>query len=386
MPNNEFSVAMTNVADELLRKHLLRPDGQEDLSLCLWTPSQGDRRLTALLHTPVLPEANDRQVHGNVSFNSQYVERAAKLAMEQKCGLALLHSHPFPGWQGMSYDDIAAESKWAGAIEALTDLPFVGLTVGSDGVWSARFWQHVAGRDFSEHWCRDVRSAGERLRVHFADRVAPPPVFHEMFKRTAVVWGEENHATLARLRIGIVGLGSVGSLVAEMLARMAMEHVTLIDFDEVQEHNLDRLVTATKKDIGRLKVDVTEERMLASSTAANIEIRKVPYSVVEEPGYRAALDCDVIFSCVDRPRARKILNHLAYAHLIPVVDGGIAVRFKNNEFNGVDWQLQTVGPSRPCLECIGQFNSDDAWTEEAGFFEDPSVLTEFTKRSRIQAK
>src|SRR5581483_7063815 len=230
-----------------------------------------------------------------------------------------------------------AESKWAGAIESLTDYPFVGLTLGTDGTWSARFWEHVSGRKFKERWCRNVRSAGERLRVSFADRVVRRPAFQEMFKRTIVVWGEKNHATLARLRIGIVGLGSVGSLVAETLARMGMQFIVLIDFDEVQEHNLDRLVTATRKDLNRLKVDVTEERMRESSTAAHIDIRKVPYSVVEERGYRAALDCDVIFS-------------------------------------GVDWQLQTVAPSRPCLECIGQFTSDDASTEEAGFMDDPSYL------------
>ncbi|HZQ20452.1 MAG TPA: ThiF family adenylyltransferase [Terriglobales bacterium] len=374
MPDPEFSVAMSNVADQMLQKFLLRPDGQEDLTLCLWTPSQGEFRQTALLHTPVLPEPADRQVHGNVSFNSSYIERAAQMAMQQQCGLALLHSHPGPGWQSMSLDDHIAESKWAGAIESLTDYPFVGLTLGTDGTWSARFWEHVSGRKFKERWCRNVRSAGERLRVSFADRVVRRPAFQEMFKRTIVVWGEKNHATLARLRIGIVGLGSVGSLVAETLARMGMQFIVLIDFDEVQEHNLDRLVTATRKDLNRLKVDVTEERMRESSTAAHIDIRKVPYSVVEERGYRAALDCDVIFSCVDRPRARKILNHIAYAHVIPVIDGGIAVRFKKGEFNGVDWQLQTVAPSRPCLECIGQFTSDDASTEEAGFMDDPSYL------------
>jgi molybdopterin/thiamine biosynthesis adenylyltransferase len=374
MPNSEFSVAMSNGTDEVLKGFLLRADDQEDLCFCLWTPSQGEHRLTALLHTPILPQVDERRLHGNVSFAATYIERAVRLATGQKCGLALLHSHPFPGWQGLSHDDTVAENKWAGIVETLTELPFVGLTVGTDGIWSGRFLQHVMRRRFKPQWCRNVRSSGKSLRAHFADSLAPRPAFREMFSRTVVVWGEENHGVLARLRIGIVGLGSVGGLVAEILARMGMQSIVLIDFDEVQTHNLDRLVTATTKDLRRLKVDVTEERMRDSSTAARIEITKVPFSVVEEPGYRAALDCDIIFSCVDRPRARKILNHIAYAHLIPVIDGGIAVRFKNKVFNGVDWQLATVGPSRPCLECIGQFNSDDASTEEAGFFESSSYL------------
>lgn len=100
----------------------------------------------------------------------------------------------------------------------------------------------------------------------------------------------------------------------------------------------------------------------------------IPFSVAERDGYTAALDCDVIFSCVDRPRARYILNHFAYAHLTPVIDGGIGVRFKNGEFAGVDWQLQTVAPGRPCLECVGAYNLGDVGTEVEGKLDDPSYL------------
>jgi predicted dinucleotide-utilizing enzyme len=55
--------------------------------------------------------------------------------------------------------------------------------------------------------------------------------------------------TLARLTVGIVGLGSVGSIVAETIARMGLERFVLIDYDEVQPHNLDRLLGAAEIDI-----------------------------------------------------------------------------------------------------------------------------------------
>ena len=374
MRNKELSVAFSGELDAAMQAFLIRDDGEEDLMFALWSPSNGSQRETALLHTPIYPIEGDRQRHGNVSFNPQYFERVCSQAISEKCGIAFLHSHPGPGWQGMSPDDIKAEKSMAGAVATLTELPLLGLTVGNDGTWSARMWNHIKGRKYERLWCHSVRSVGRHLRVSFNDSLLPKPKFRDLFRRTVTVWGQENHANLARLRIGIIGLGSVGSIVAETLARMGLERFTLIDFDLVESHNLDRLLGATEDDIGKLKVTVAKRQVKQSSTAAKQSITDISYSVVEKQGYRAALDCDVLFSCVDRPRARQILNHFAYAHLIPVIDGGIEVRFKNGNFSGVDWQLQTAGPSRACLECLGTFLPADASTEAAGKLDDPTYL------------
>src|SRR6266545_1115569 len=134
----EYSVAIAEPIDGALRTHLIRQDGDEDLAFALWSPSVGADRFTALLHTVVLPQDGDRQVHGNVSFNQRYFERACRIALTEGLGVAFLHSHPYPGWQGMSWDDVVAERRIAGPAGALTGLPLLGLTIGSDGAWSAR--------------------------------------------------------------------------------------------------------------------------------------------------------------------------------------------------------------------------------------------------------
>ena len=380
----ETSVAMPEILNEEVFKFLIKPDGGEDLLFALWTPSSGAQRLTALVHTPIYPAKGDRQRHGNVSFNPQYFERVCEMALKEKGGVAFLHSHIGPGWQDMSEDDIVAEQRMAGPVLALTEFPLLGMTSGTDGTWSARMWFYIRGRQFERAWCRSVRSVGQRLRVDIADHLVPRPEFHEYFRRTVTVWGEKNHETLARLRVGIVGLGSVGSIIAESLARMGLQYFVLIDFDVIRPHNLDRQLGATKADIGRRKIAVVERQIRRSATAATIEVRGIPYSVVEKKGYRAALDCDVLFSCVDRPRPRKILNHFAYAHLIPVVDGGIQVRFKNGKFSGVDWQLQTAAPGRPCLECLKAFDAGDAETEAEGKLDDPSYMKGLPQGHRLK--
>ena len=355
-------------------KHLIRGDREEDVLFSLWYPSRGATRHTALIHTPVFPELDDRQRHGNASFNPQYLERVCALAIQQKAGIAFMHSHPVPGWQAMSADDIVAEQKLAGAVSSLTELPLVGLTVGTDGTWSARFWEHIREKLYRKRWCHTVRSVGKHLNVSFNDTLVGRPRYQAEFKRTFTVWGPQNHARLARLKIGIVGLGSVGSFVAEQLSRMGFENLSLIDFDIIKVHNLDRTLSATREDVGRLKVSVINDLIKQSHTAKHIYVDCIPHSISEKEGYIAALDCDVLFSCVDRPRARRILNHLAFAHLIPVIDGGIQVRFKEQRFTGVDWQLQTASPGRPCLECLGVYCNADVATEIEGKLDDPSYV------------
>lgn len=384
MRNQEYSIAIPASLDADLLKFLIRHDKEEELLFALWVPSRGRRRLTALINKLIYPIEGDRQRHGNASFNPAYFERACKIAATEGTGIAFLHSHPGPGWQGMSKDDIRAEQKIMGAVAGLTDLPLAGMTVGSDGTWSARMWEHVEGKNYERIWCQSVRSVGEALRVNFNDDILPKPEYREVYKRTYTVWGESNHANLARLRVGIIGLGSVGSIVAETLARMGLQRFTLIDFDTVLQHNLDRLLGTTEEDIGKLKVSIAERQIRNSATAAQVDINVVPYSIAEEEGYNAALDCDVLFSCVDRPRARYILNHFAYAHLIPVIDGGIEVRFKHGEFSGVDWQLQTVAPGRPCLACIKAFDPGDVTTEIEGKLDDPSYLKGLSQDHRFK--
>src|SRR6266567_6122932 len=120
----ERSLAMTDSVNLALRDHLLKGDGEEDLMFALWSPSRGDLRFTSLIHTPILPRLADRQRHGNASFNPQYFERVCALAAAQPgCGIAFMHSHLGPGWQGMSDDDVRAELKIAGAVTGITDLP-----------------------------------------------------------------------------------------------------------------------------------------------------------------------------------------------------------------------------------------------------------------------
>lgn len=372
-----YSIALASETNKILRNHLVRADGQEDVCYALWNPGQGANRLTALVTDPILPNDGDRNVHGNASTTSDYLSRAIKAATAKRCGIVFLHSHPVPGWQGMSIDDINTERRQAITAKAATGLPLVGMTIGTDGAWSGRFWPKTAPKTYQRRWCENVRVLGENgLEVTFNDDLLAPPAFREELKRTVSAWGENAQQKLARLTFGVVGVGSVGSVVAESLARMGIQHIKLIDYDRVEQHNLDRLLHATVNDWKekRRKVDVVGAALLRNATAANPVIDMLPLAVTEDDGFREALDCDVLFSCVDRPWGRYVLNYIAYAYSIPVVDGGILIKVRKDRLKQASWKSHAVYCGRRCLDCNGQYDASFVEVERRGDLDNPAYI------------
>src|SRR5262245_10873593 len=282
----KYSAALSSDVHQQAVRHLVRQDGQEDLCFGIWYPSCGETRQTALIHHLLLPQRGERSVHGNVSFQPEYLQRALGEATAAGGGLAFLHSHPAPGWQAMSNDDVSAELKQAPAVRASTGLPLVGLTIGNDGALSGRFWDKIGPRKYERQCCETVRVCGDHLIVTYHPRLRPPLALQADLARTVSAWGEATQADLARLRIGIVGAGSVGFLVAEALARMGFSSLVLIDFDAVEVVNLDRLLFASRRDIGWAKVRVLADWLRTSATASNFTVATCEFGVTEPEGYQ----------------------------------------------------------------------------------------------------
>ena len=247
-----------------------------------------------------------------------------------------------------------------------TGLPLLGLTMGSDGAWSARFWQEPAlGRIAPSH-CTDVRRIGTRhTGADWHPDAYPPYARRPSLVRTIDSWGIDAQARLARTHVCVVGAGSVGSIVLECLVRTGFEEITVIDPDLVEDRNLDRLIYADRHCLGLRKAEVAATRLRAIATAQRPVIRPVPLSIRTERAYRLAADADVIVCCVDNAEAREILNHLAYANCLPLIDGGVLVESRERLLSA-KWRVHLVGPDMQCLRCRGQYTSGDARDERMG--------------------
>lgn len=369
-----LSAAMTADLDTQARDHLLRTDGQEDVCLALYSPSTGQTRSTAALTGVVLPRPGERSVHGNASFAGQYVVRAASEAAQNGLGIALMHSHPAgTGWQEMSGTDHDTEMSYARVAQTITGLPLLGMTIAGDTAWSARFWQE----DGRPRDAENVRVAGPILRLSWNDAVRPAPAPTAAQVRTVSAWGDTVQASLARLRVLVVGVGTVGLDLAIRLVQAGIQHVSVMDFDTVEVLNLDRLITASRLDAAlfRSKVYVALRAMRASATAAAPKLEGHELSVCKPAGLRAALDYDVIFSCVDRPWPRAVLNQIAYTDLIPVIDGGLAIDpFPHGGMRNATWRAHVITPGRPCMQCTGQIDGAQVARDRTGLLDDQTYI------------
>ena len=377
----KHDAVMTYEANQAATDHLLqhyqRGKRQEDLCFALWRSSTGLNRKTAIIYEVILPREGERNLTGNASFTHEYAGRAIFEARRQNAGLAFMHSHPNPGWQGLSYPDERAERIALAPPARATGHPLVGMTVGSDGYWSARFWEIENGKP-RHRWCEKVRLVGPKsYKLQFNDWIVRPSPRREVLKRTYDSWGAAAQNDISRMRVGIVGLGSVGCIVAETMARIGVRQLALFDPDRAEEHNLDRLLYGTAKDIGKLKVDLAKTRMELSATAEDVEIKAIPKSIKDRDTFNELMDCDIILSCVDRPVARDILNYVANAHLIPVIDCGVAIT-KNRKLDtleGAHWKAHIITPYHQCLRCNQQYNTGMVSAELDGSLDNPSYIS-----------
>ncbi|MBR4447667.1 tRNA threonylcarbamoyladenosine dehydratase [Methanobrevibacter sp.] len=119
---------------------------------------------------------------------------------------------------------------------------------------------------------------------------------NEKFSRTEMLIGNDGMKKLNDAKVAVFGLGGVGSFVCEGLARSGIGNFILVDFDKIDESNINRQLIATTKTIGKYKVDLMKERILEINPDANVEIYKEFYMedsktdiITEDLSY--AVDC-----------------------------------------------------------------------------------------------
>ncbi len=140
----------------------------------------------------------------------------------------------------------------------------------------------------------------------------------EKFSRTEMLIGNEGMEKLANAKVAVFGIGGVGSFVCEGLARSGVGNFVLVDFDKIDESNINRQLIATVKTVGKNKVDLMKERILEINPDANVEVHKEFYLADSETDI-ITQDLSYVVDCVDTIMAKIAIVCSCDALDVPVI-------------------------------------------------------------------
>lgn len=138
------------------------------------------------------------------------------------------------------------------------------------------------------------------------------------FSRTQLLLGEEAMEKLRNSTVAVFGIGGVGTFVVEALARTGIGNFALFDDDKVCLTNINRQLIATRKTIGRKKVEVMAERIQEINPKAKVTTHQVFYMPDNADEYDLT-GYDYIVDAVDTVTAKLELIVRAKANNIPII-------------------------------------------------------------------
>jgi ThiF family protein len=353
-------------------KHLRSHKTEQVIFLFLSGDVASDGAIFEVADHYIVPQEDlirESEFHAEVSEEAQ--ARVIKMASDKQLSLGEIHSHP------QSLEDAAfSPSDFEGFKEFVPHIwwrlkgkPYVALVFGRNS-FDALAWigdpEDPIGIESLEVGKQSLRSTGisaRRLR-ETKDRETA------RYSRQMMLFGEEGQAKIGKVRVVIVGLGGIGSHVAQQLAYLGVRHYVLIDEDTISRSNLNRLIGATESELGKKKVEVITRRLTAVQPEA--EVRTIDKSLLSREAYGAFVEAGVVFGCVDDDGVRLVLLELCCTYRRPYLDiatdapGGVS-------FGG---RMIFTGLGKGCPMCRQELDQE----EMQAFFETPEQRQE---RKRI---
>ena len=170
------------------------------------------------------------------------------------------------------------------------------------------------------------------------------------YNRHMALFGAAGQERIAATCAAIVGLGGLGSHVAQQLAYLGVVDFILIDADRLETSNLNRLIGAAPADVGADKVEVAARTIQAVQPEAKIVQAAAQFQARESAGELAR--ADMLFGCVDNDVARLELVRSASEHGLPYIDLASDVT-DTGEFGG---RILFAKDGERCLSCAGELD------------------------------
>lgn len=323
-----------------LMKHLFPGDHDEHGAVIIAGMAETDRGTRFLARDLILARDGIDYVPGTRGYralSTDFIARVSHRCVREKLCYFAVHCHGGTDRVSFSPDDTASHQRGYPALLDIMDGGPVGALVFAQNAVAGEVWRRADVTALDA-----MTIIGPNLRhLHAApplQRACADPVFD----RQSRLFGDRGQVALANAKVGIIGLGGVGSLVNQWLAHLGVGHIVGVDFDRLVSHNRPRVVGATPWDAGepltrsrfslirRLGARMAKRKVrVAERTAkcANPTIRYEPIigNVIDLEIARHLIDADFLFLCADTMRARLVFNAIVHQYLVPGVQIGSKV-------------------------------------------------------------
>jgi len=321
MKHRPTHLRIAGVHAEQLQQHLFPGDGKEAVAFALCGRHRAaDTNVLLLQEVAPVPYADcPVREPDRITWRTDAIEPLLLRASKAKLGVVKFHSHPTCYEEFSRTDDISDRDLF----------PSVYGWVDDDGPHASVVMlpdRRMFGRSIDSqnrfHPLQQILVVDHDLGI-FVPGVGATLPAHA--KRHTQLFGERTTNLLRQLTVGVVGCSGTGSFVIEMLARLGVKKLVLVDPDHVEYRNLNRIVGTTAADAatGRSKVEVLGEHVARIGLDTRVEV--VPRDLASVDAVRALASCDVLFGCMDSHDGRRTLNRLASFYVLPYFDCGVGL-------------------------------------------------------------
>jgi len=323
---------------------------------------------------------------GHVSPSKSYIYDVLKEISQRLDVDALIdvHTHPFSIAEARfsSIDDQDEKSFRSFLDEHYPDLAY-GSIVFSQTDYEARLWvTHGRRLEAVPSLVLAQRPVEQIPRAGGVFESFPSATELELYDRVSRVIGVPAlRAIMQDQRILIVGLGGLGSLIAENLVQMGFTSFILVDPDRVELSNISRLGGATYRDALRQtkKVRVAKRRIRNLNPTAKVSA--LAYSVEDERVTKIASSASWIIVCTDNHASRLHAQRLSHDLFIPLISVGVNITSSNGVITDESGEVLTcVNGSGVCLICSGRVNLTKVAQESHPL---PSIREEILARGYV---
>ena len=148
------------------------------------------------------------------------------------------------------------------------------------------------------------------------------------FDRLVNLIGEEKFNTLKQKKIIVFGLGGVGSYAAEVIVRTGFDQIDVVDFDIVEETNLNRQLIALESTVGQYKVNAFKSRALDINPLINVNVHQLKVSQ-ENVSEIINQNFDYAIDCIDDVEAKVSIIKYCLDNNIKIISSmGFANKFR----------------------------------------------------------